>query len=146
MPTCGQVPQQTPRGPAARGPAVKGTPGNHAANGLTECRICGRNFASDRIAKHQEICTKTTKKKRKVFDPVKQRVKGTEAETFLKKGQPQAVTVSIVMYRKHTEGWGNGTSGLQAAINYKIFRLLKCQNIDKVTSLKFTIWTFCIIP
>jgi hypothetical protein len=25
-------------------------------------------------------------------------------------------------------------------------RLLKCQNIDKVTSLKFTIWTFFIIP
>jgi hypothetical protein len=84
---------------------VKATPGNHAANGLTECRICGRNFASDRIAKHQEICTKTTKKKRKVFDPIKQRVKGTEAEAFLKKGQPQAVTVRIVMYHKHTEGW-----------------------------------------
>jgi len=118
VPAYGQVPQQAPsRGPAARGPAVKATPGNHAANGLTECRICGRNFASDRIAKHQEICTKTTKKKRKVFDPVKQRVKGTEAETFLKKGQPQAVTVCIVMYRKHTEGWGNSTSGLHVAIN-----------------------------
>jgi hypothetical protein len=81
-----------------------------------------------------------------VFDPVKQRVKGTEAEVFLKKGQPQAVPVSIVMYHKHTEGWGSGTSGLQAAINYKIFKLLKCRNIDKVTSLKFTIWTFIIIP
>jgi len=122
VPACGQVPQQTlSRGPAARGPAVKGTPGNHTANGLTECGICGRNFASDRIAKHQEICVKTTKKKRKVFDPVKQRVKGTEAEGFLKKGQPQAVTVSIVMYHKHTEGWGNGTSALQAAIKFNNF-------------------------
>jgi hypothetical protein len=147
VPAYGQVSQQTPsRGPAARGPAVKGTPANQAANGLTECRICGRNFASDRVAKHQEICTKTTKKKRKVFDPIKQRVKGTEAEAFLKKGQPQAVTVSIVMSHKHTEGLGNSTSGLQAVINYKILRLLKCQNIDKVTSLKFTIWTFFIIP
>jgi len=149
VPACGQVPQQTPsRGPAARGPAVKGTPGNHAANGMNECGICGRHFASDRIAKHQEICAKTTKKKRKVFDPVKQRVKGTEAESFLKKGQPHAVPVpvSTVMYHKHTEGWDKGTSRLQAAINYKIFRLLKCQNIDKVTSLKFTIWTFLIIP
>jgi len=127
---------------------VKGTPGNHAANGMNECGICGRHFASDRIAKHQEICAKTTKKKRKVFDPVKQRVKGTEAESFLKKGQPHAVPVpvSTVMYHKHTEGWDKGTSRLQAAINYKIFRLLKCQNIDKVTSLKFTIWTFLIIP
>ncbi|GFG40452.1 hypothetical protein Cfor_03904 [Coptotermes formosanus] len=92
-PASGQVPQQTPsRGPAARGPAMKGIPGNQASNDLTECRICGRHFASDRIATHQEICTKTTKKKRKVFDPVKQRVKGTEAEAFLKKGRPQAVT------------------------------------------------------
>jgi len=97
VPACGQVPQQTPsRGPAARGPAVKGTPGNHAANGMNECGICGRHFASDRIAKHQEICAKTTKKKRKVFDPVKQRVKGTEAESFLKKGQPHAVPVPTV--------------------------------------------------
>ena len=97
MPSCGQGPQQTTsRGPAVRVPAMKGTPGNQAANDLAECRICGRNFASDRIAKHHEICSRTTKKKRKVFDPIKQRVKGTEAEAFLKKGRPQAVTVSIV--------------------------------------------------
>jgi hypothetical protein len=119
VPACGQVPQQTPsRGPAARGPAVKGTPGNHAANGLNECGICGRCFASDRIAKHQEICTKTTKKKRKVFDPVKQRVTGTEAESFLKKGQPQAVTVSIVMYHKHTAGWGTSDYKLPLITKY----------------------------
>ena len=57
-----------------------------------------------------------------MFDPVKQRVKGTEAEVFLKKGQPREVTVSIVMYHKHTEGWGNGTSGLQAAIKFNNFQ------------------------
>lgn len=91
-----QVPQQTPaRGPAARGTAMKSTTGNQVANDLTECRICGRHFASDRIAKHQEICAKTTKKKRKAFDPVKQRVQGTEAEVFLKKGRPQAVTTTV---------------------------------------------------
>jgi hypothetical protein len=104
---------------------MKGIPGNQASNDLTECRICGRHFASDRIATHQEICTKTTKKKRKVFDPVKQRVKGTEAEAFLKKGRPQAVTVSIIVYHMHTEGWGNVTSELQAAINSEICSLLK---------------------
>jgi hypothetical protein len=93
---------------------VKGTPGNHAANGMNECGICGRYFASDRIAKHQEICTKTTKKKRKVFDPVKQRVKGTEAEAFLKKGQPQATPVSTVMYHKHQK------VGAKVHLDYKL--------------------------
>ncbi|KAL0269492.1 UNVERIFIED_CONTAM: hypothetical protein PYX00_007201 [Menopon gallinae] len=60
---------------------------------LPDCQYCGRHFAEDRIAKHQEICKKSSKTKRKPFDSVKQRVKGTEAEQFLKggklRGQPQ---------------------------------------------------------
>ncbi|XP_049828565.1 serine/arginine repetitive matrix protein 1-like [Schistocerca gregaria] len=52
---------------------------------LVACSNCGRHFATDRVAKHEEICRRTTTKKRKVFDPVKQRVKGTEAETFVRK-------------------------------------------------------------
>ena len=52
---------------------------------LTACKNCGRNFAEDRIEKHQEICMKTSKKKRKTFDMTKKRVQGTEAETFVLK-------------------------------------------------------------
>lgn len=52
--------------------------------GMKSCAICGRHFADDRVQKHQEICEKNLKKKRKVFDPMKQRLKGTDAENLLK--------------------------------------------------------------
>ncbi|KYN37123.1 hypothetical protein ALC56_08914 [Trachymyrmex septentrionalis] len=54
--------------------------------GLVKCRTCGRSFAQNRIDLHEEICMKTTAKKRKQFDPVMSRVKGTELEPFVKKG------------------------------------------------------------
>lgn len=53
--------------------------------GLIRCGICKRNFAEDRIEKHQVICQKTKVKKRKIYDASKKRVQGTEAETYLKK-------------------------------------------------------------
>lgn len=53
---------------------------------MVQCRICGRNFNTDRIEKHQQICEKTTTKKRKVFDVVKHRVQGTEIEQYVRKG------------------------------------------------------------
>ena len=57
---------------------------------LTSCNNCGRNFAEDRIDKHQEICFKTASKKRKTFDMAKQRLEGTDAESFVKrKGRGQ---------------------------------------------------------
>ena len=50
---------------------------------LSSCSNCGRNFAEDRIEKHEEICQKTSKKKRKTFDMTKKRVQGTDAESFV---------------------------------------------------------------
>ncbi|XP_053649211.2 NHS-like protein 3 isoform X2 [Cherax quadricarinatus] len=57
--------------------------------GLESCKICGRNFAPDRLEKHETICAKShaKDKKRKVFDPVKMRTKGTEAEKYIAKGK-----------------------------------------------------------
>merc|ERR1712183_147042 len=52
--------------------------------GLKACKNCGRNFADDRIEKHEEICLKTAAKKRKVFDMTKARVKGTDAAKYVK--------------------------------------------------------------
>lgn len=52
--------------------------------GLEECKVCGRYFAPDRIQKHESICKKTTTKKRKVFDPTKMRMLGTEAEPYIR--------------------------------------------------------------
>lgn len=42
--------------------------------GLVRCALCKRNFAEDRIEKHQVICQKTKTKKRKIFDSSKKRV------------------------------------------------------------------------
>ena len=50
---------------------------------LVACSNCGRNFAEDRIEKHEDICLKTSKKKRKTFDMTKKRVQGTDAESFV---------------------------------------------------------------
>ncbi|KAL1110221.1 hypothetical protein AAG570_008298 [Ranatra chinensis] len=49
------------------------------------CPICGRYFNNERIQMHENICKKTTTKKRKVFDPVKHRLEGTEAESYMRK-------------------------------------------------------------
>lgn len=56
------------------------------AENMAACRICSRHFNVDRIEKHQQICEKTAAKKRKIFDASKHRVKGTEAEQFVKRG------------------------------------------------------------
>lgn len=53
---------------------------------MAQCSICNRNFNKDRIDKHAAICQKTSVKKRKAFDATKMRVKGTEAEEFVKRG------------------------------------------------------------
>lgn len=42
--------------------------------GLIRCSICKRNFAEDRIEKHQVICQKMKTKKRKTYDSSKKRV------------------------------------------------------------------------
>lgn len=50
------------------------------------CKACGRRFAPDRVALHEQICIKTGQKKRKQFDTMMYRVKGTDIEPFVKKG------------------------------------------------------------
>ena len=54
-------------------------------DGLIRCGICKRNFAEDRIEKHQVICQKNKVKKRKVYDASKKRVqvKLFNCSTFL---------------------------------------------------------------
>ena len=54
---------------------------------LVPCRNCGRSFATDRIQAHSKACS--GQKKRKVFDMTKQRVQGTEAESFVRKKKPE---------------------------------------------------------
>ncbi|UJR10266.1 hypothetical protein I4U23_014474 [Adineta vaga] len=57
-----------------------------SAAGLYPCSICNRSFASDRIQQHEEAC-KRAHKQRKVFDSTKQRIQGTEAASYFRKGK-----------------------------------------------------------
>lgn len=52
--------------------------------GLVRCQICKRNFAEDRLEKHQTICQKTKAKKRKVYDASKKRVQVRLLEYYTK--------------------------------------------------------------
>nr|CAD7257524.1 unnamed protein product [Timema shepardi] len=86
------------QGPRTSGPVTR--------DDLVECQVCSRRFATDRIQQHQEICARTGQKKRKVFDPVKARVKGTEAEAYIRKiksSQPQKDTKKADWRRKHED-------------------------------------------
>uniref|UniRef100_A0A1A9ZN53 C2HC/C3H-type domain-containing protein n=1 Tax=Glossina pallidipes TaxID=7398 RepID=A0A1A9ZN53_GLOPL len=49
------------------------------------CRYCQRHFKEDRLSKHEDVCKKMINSKRKIFNATVHRVKGTEAEVYLKK-------------------------------------------------------------
>jgi uncharacterized Fe-S radical SAM superfamily protein PflX len=53
---------------------------------MSKCNICGRTFASDRIAKHQKACVKASKKPKKVKRFVKQLSKREKEK--IKKSKP----------------------------------------------------------
>lgn len=126
----------------ARAPAVKSenTPQSSfdeeednapVPDGLVRCGICKRNFAEDRIEKHQSVCQKMKSKKRKVYDASKKRVQvrklmkrkdilnwlldwifnichlqGTEAESFNRKPISAAArTVKTSTASKPSNNW-----------------------------------------
>ncbi|KAF4522236.1 hypothetical protein B566_EDAN009080 [Ephemera danica] len=68
--------------------------------GMAECSMCGRRFNEERIGKHEDICRKTKTKKRKVFDPVKMRVQGTEVEAYFKKTGKKPGAAPTLLARK----------------------------------------------
>ena len=79
----------------SRGQSIKRSSSNEKPKfapkaGFSQCSICSRNFAPDRISKHKEICAKSSRKRRKVFDVSASRVEGTDAAQFQGvKVQPQ---------------------------------------------------------
>ncbi|XP_031785417.1 uncharacterized protein LOC103315966 isoform X1 [Nasonia vitripennis] len=78
-------PKAAPPTPAARStPSSKGSAASND-DSLSTCKICNRRFATDRIGLHEQICAKTSQKKRKQFDALTHRVKGTELESFVQK-------------------------------------------------------------
>ncbi|XP_076289904.1 uncharacterized protein LOC143213702 isoform X2 [Lasioglossum baleicum] len=78
---------------------------------LVPCKICGRSFAQDRVTLHEQICSKTGQKRRKLFDSVMSRVKGTELEKFVRKGcakkQPEKPAEPKTNWRRKHEDFIN---------------------------------------
>eukprot|EP00092_Neocalanus_flemingeri_P004363 GFUD01004693.1.p1 GENE.GFUD01004693.1~~GFUD01004693.1.p1 ORF type:complete len:777 (+),score=188.63 GFUD01004693.1:179-2509(+) len=73
---------------------------------LVSCKNCQRNFAEDRIEKHEEICTKTSQKKRKTFDMTKARVKGTDAASYVKNAaQLKAKEAKVEVKEQKKNDW-----------------------------------------
>uniref|UniRef100_A0A182NG61 C2HC/C3H-type domain-containing protein n=1 Tax=Anopheles dirus TaxID=7168 RepID=A0A182NG61_9DIPT len=72
-------------------------------DGLTRCDICSRNFATDRIDKHRQICQKTNTKKRKIFDITKHRVQGTDAENYVLKGKKSTAGAASVARKQSSQ-------------------------------------------
>ena len=65
---------------------------------MAPCKVCGRNFARERLSKHEKICQGSSVKKRKVFDVSKMRTQNTEMAKFYnprKKMKPPPKVVSI---------------------------------------------------
>uniref|UniRef100_A0A6E8VIL9 C2HC/C3H-type domain-containing protein n=1 Tax=Anopheles coluzzii TaxID=1518534 RepID=A0A6E8VIL9_ANOCL len=85
-------------------------------DGLTRCDICSRNFATERIDKHRQICQKTKTKKRKVFDITKHRVQGTDAESYVLKGKKSSVAHGVAsVARKQSSQPSTGAAAAAAA-------------------------------
>lgn len=97
----------TKRGGASNGGggAAFANSSSSGVTGLYPCSVCNRNFASDRIQKHEEAC-KIANKQRRVFDSTKQRIQGTEAASYFRKGkggakgknEPSKPQVNLIFY------------------------------------------------
>ena len=81
---------------------------------LAPCGVCGRKFATERLAKHETVCAKAASKKRKTFDMTKARVAGTEAAQFLRKGRTDDSRYEAAARKK--ANWRAKSEAFQAAM------------------------------
>lgn len=78
------------------------------AKGMARCPLCARDFAADRLPKHEQVCRRTRDRdrKRKVFDTSKKRLEAVAAEagvdvtSFKKKSQKEDQRVAEKLQKK----------------------------------------------
>lgn len=86
---------------------------------LLPCHVCGRTFLPLPLKKHERICEKTSTKKRKPFDSLKQRVEGTDLADFHQKSylkKPDACSSTPDTKRKRQSTWKEKHLALVSAI------------------------------
>ncbi|XP_024852619.1 zinc finger C2HC domain-containing protein 1B isoform X2 [Bos indicus] len=74
---------------------------------LFPCEVCGRRFAADVLERHGPICRKLFNKKRKPFNSLKQRLRGTDIPTVGKAPQSKPQPVRKSNWRQHHEDFIN---------------------------------------
>jgi len=72
-------------------------------DGRVACVVCGRKFTPDRLSKHQGICRRVSRKKRRPFNSQKQRIQGSELAGRLQlQNMSNTKTLSSVQGTWHT--------------------------------------------
>lgn len=108
----------TKRAGGGGGPAAFPSGGSStAAAGLYPCSICNRSFASDRIEQHEDACQKANKK-RKAFDSTKQRLQGTEAASYYRKGKTTKAPSDAIRGGAQKPNWRQKHEDFIKAIRY----------------------------
>ena len=83
----------------------------------TACRSCGRTFAApDRLAKHQKVCSKASKKPKKVFDPAKMRTAGTDAAKYQSRVKKSSAASARASGGAKKTNWRQKSEAFRAAM------------------------------
>lgn len=91
-----KLPSAGVRAPSMARPSAKqGAKSAVTRDDLESCKYCNRRFAADRLQVHENICSRTGKKKRKTYDATKHRVQGTELEQYVKKGKGTTASAKV---------------------------------------------------
>ncbi|KAJ8915144.1 hypothetical protein NQ315_000396 [Exocentrus adspersus] len=86
---------------------------------LLPCHVCGRTFLPAPLRKHERICERTSTKKRKPFDSLKQRVEGTDLADFHQKSylrKPEGPSAAQELKKKGRSNWKEKHLALVSAI------------------------------
>ena len=83
-------------------------------DGRVPCAVCGRKFASDRIAKHQKICRKVTNRKVDTFDVTSQRIGDLKDDLPMKRDMQKGRKMGGKRAVPAGSGGGGGGGGVSA--------------------------------
>jgi hypothetical protein len=110
--------------------------------GMSACRICGRHFVTERLAKHETICKKSNSKPKKVFDPQKGKfVSLSEAPVAIiskKPGFKKELTKtgkSVASTSKvRTKCWVKVLSTYSCVLIIQLISFIECQREERLAS------------
>ncbi|XP_071052327.1 putative leucine-rich repeat-containing protein DDB_G0290503 isoform X2 [Onthophagus taurus] len=116
---------------------------------LVPCAICSRTFLPASLLKHSKVCEKNARKKRKIFDSLKQRIEGTDLAEFHQKSylkskqheEPEPKLIKNNWKQKHMQlveaiRAAKGTNNEQTENNEMKYQKRKSANIGTPTNTR----------